>query len=43
MLLTSIPFDYAVLLDSTDRVRATRRPRVSGARVRRTPSGRDDS
>jgi hypothetical protein len=35
MLLTSLPFDYAVLLDSGDRVRS-KRPRTSGSRVRRT-------
>ena len=29
MLLTSLPFDYAVLLDSGDRVRS-KRPRPSG-------------
>jgi hypothetical protein len=42
MLLTSLPFDYAVLLDTKDRVR-TKRPRTSEARVRRTPSGRGES
>jgi hypothetical protein len=41
MLLTSLPFDYAVLLDTTDRLR-TKRPRVTGARVRRAPSSRDE-
>ena len=41
MLLTSLPFDYAVLLDSSDRVR-TKRPRAAGVRVRRTPTGRDE-
>ena len=35
MLLTSLPFDYAVLLDSSDRVRTKRRPKVTGVRVRR--------
>jgi hypothetical protein len=35
MLLTSLPFEYAVLLDSGDRVRA-KRPRTSETRVRRT-------
>jgi hypothetical protein len=35
MLPTSIPFDYAILLDSGDRVRS-KRPRPSGSRVRRT-------
>ncbi len=34
MLLTTIPFDYAVLLDSGDRVRVPGR-RVSGTRIRR--------
>ncbi len=42
MLLTSLPFDYAVLLATSDRVR-TKRPRPSGARVRRAPSSRDES
>jgi hypothetical protein len=42
MLLSSLPFDYAVLLDTTDRVR-TKRPRTPGARVRRSPSSRDES
>jgi hypothetical protein len=42
MLPTSLPFDYAVLLDSSDRVR-TKRPRTSGSRVRRAPSNRDGS
>jgi hypothetical protein len=42
MLLTSLPFDYAVLLDSSDRVRTKRRRHTSGDRVRRMPSGRDD-
>jgi hypothetical protein len=42
MLLASLPFDYAVLLDTSDRVR-TKRPRTSGARVRRVPSTRDGS
>ena len=41
MLLTSLPFDYAVLLDTSDRVR-TKRPHTSGARVRRAPSSRDE-
>ena len=40
MLLTTLPFDYAVLLDSRDRV--GRKPRISGSRVRRAPS-RDKS
>ncbi len=34
MLLTSLPFDYATLVDIEDRVRSTRK-RPSGARVRR--------
>jgi hypothetical protein len=42
MLLTSLPFDYAVLLDTTDRLR-TKRPRVAGVRVRRAPSNRAES
>ncbi len=42
MLLTSLPFDYAVLLDTTDRVRKPRR-QAPGVRVRRAPSSRDDS
>jgi len=36
MLLTSLPFDYAVLLDSSDRVR-TKRPRAAGVRVLKFP------
>jgi len=36
MILTTLPFDYAVLLDSGDRVR-TNGTRASGTRVRRTP------
>jgi hypothetical protein len=35
MLLTTLPFDYAVLLESGDRVR-TKGARASGTRVRRT-------
>ena len=35
MLLTSLPFDYATLIDTEDRVRSTRR-RPTGVRVRRT-------
>jgi hypothetical protein len=35
MLLTSLPFDYAVLLDSGDRVRS-KRPRTPESRIRRT-------
>ena len=34
MLFTSLPFDYAKLLDTTDRVRVTRKP-PAGVRVRR--------
>jgi hypothetical protein len=34
MLLTSLPFDYAALVDTTDRVRRTRN-RPTGTRVRR--------
>ena len=41
MLLTTLPFDYAVLLDSGDRVR-TKGTRTSGTRVRRTPSARQE-
>jgi hypothetical protein len=41
MLLTTLPFDYAVLLESGDRVR-TKGTRASGTRVRRAPS-RDKS
>jgi hypothetical protein len=37
MLLTSLPFDYAVLLDTGDRVR-TKSPRTPGSRVRRAPA-----
>jgi hypothetical protein len=39
MLLTSLPFDYAKLVDTEDRVRTVRR-RTSDTRVRR-PAGRD--
>lgn len=39
MLLTSLPFDYAKLIDTESRVRSTRK-RPSGTRVRRT-SNRD--
>lgn len=35
MLLTTLPFDYAVLQDPGDRVR-TKGTRASGTRVRRT-------
>jgi hypothetical protein len=41
MLLTTLPFDYAVLLNSGDRVRAKNR-RPAESRVRRAPS-RDKS
>jgi hypothetical protein len=34
MLLTSLPFDYATLVDTSDRVRSTRK-RTTGVRVRR--------
>jgi hypothetical protein len=34
MLLTSLPFDYVALVDTNDRIRATR-SRPSGSRVRR--------
>jgi hypothetical protein len=34
MLLTSLPFDYATLVDTSDRVRRTRKRNV-GTRVRR--------
>jgi hypothetical protein len=34
MLLTSLPFDYATLVDTGDRVRNTPK-RASGSRVRR--------
>jgi hypothetical protein len=40
MLLTSLPFDYAVLVDSSDRLR-TKPPRSSDARVRRAPRRRE--
>ena len=36
MLLTNIPFDYAVLLDSSDRLRP-KQATASGVRVRRVP------
>ena len=41
MLLTSLPFDYAALVDTSDRVRSTRK-RPTGTRVRRAV-GRDRS
>ena len=34
MLIPTIPFEYAMLIDTTDRVRSTR-IRPSGSRVRR--------
>ena len=34
MLLTSLPFDYATLVDTADRARVTRK-RTDGTRVRR--------
>ena len=37
MLLTSLPFDYATLVDSGDRVRSTRK-RTTESRVRRQAS-----
>ncbi len=37
MFLTSLPFDYAALVDTTDRVRSTRH-RPTGSRVRRVAS-----
>jgi hypothetical protein len=33
MLLTPLPFEYAILLDPSDRIRKTRKPEAS--RVRR--------
>jgi hypothetical protein len=41
MLITNLPFDYATLLDTGDRIRTDRR-RTAGVRVRRVP-GRDKS
>jgi hypothetical protein len=41
MLLTSLPFDYASLVDTSDRVRRTNK-RPTGVRVRRA-TGRDRS
>lgn len=38
MLLNTLPFDYASLVDTADRVRSTRK-RPSGARVRRAVAG----
>jgi hypothetical protein len=35
MLLTSLPFDYATLVDTETRVRSTRK-RPAGVRVRRS-------
>ena len=37
MFLAPIPFDYATLLDSGDRIRKAKR-RTTGIRLRRTPS-----
>jgi len=37
MLVPTLPFDYAVLVDVTDRVRRAK-PRRAGGRVRRTTS-----
>ncbi len=37
MFLAPIPFDYAMLLGSGDRVRKTRK-RTTGTRLRRTPN-----
>lgn len=34
MLLTSLPFDYVALVDTSDRIRSTRK-RPTGTRVRR--------
>ena len=34
MLLTSLPFDYAALVDTSDRIRTTRKG-STGTRVRR--------
>jgi hypothetical protein len=42
MLLTSLPFDYAALVDTSDRVRVSRK-RYSGTRVRRGEPKRDRS
>jgi hypothetical protein len=41
MLLTALPFDYALLVDAGDRVR-TKRGRASATRVRRAAT-RDKS
>ena len=41
MFPPSIPFDYALLIDPGDRVRASRR-RATGSRSRR-PAGRDQA
>jgi hypothetical protein len=38
MLLTSLPFEYATLVDTSDRVRSTRK-RPTGSRVRRPNTG----
>ena len=37
MFLAPIPFDYATLLDSGDRIRKAKK-RSTGTRLRRTPS-----
>jgi hypothetical protein len=39
MLLTSLPFDYAILAEAKDAVRSTRR-RPTGARIRRPSTDR---
>lgn len=39
MLLSSLPFDYAALVDTSDRIRITRK-RSTGTRIRR-PVKRD--
>jgi hypothetical protein len=38
MFLTALPFDYAVLVDSRDRVRTKSPRRAAGVRVRRGPT-----
>jgi hypothetical protein len=40
MFLTTLPFDYAKLLDTGDRVRRTR-GRPTGSRIRRVPRDQD--
>ena len=42
MLMTPLPFDYAILLDPGDRIRKTRKV-TTGSRVRRTSKRKIES